>query len=217
MNHATREQLIAFETRVAQLWRDGQLPFLTHLCGGNEDRLIEIFSEIGEGDWIFSTHRSHYHALLAGMDPEHLLQEIRCGRSMFLFDAERRFFTSSILAGCCGIAAGVAHGIAQRSGPENVWCFLGDGAEENGHFAEAVMHACAHRLNLHFIIEDNDRQVDTTKGERRGGHHRGGTGFVMPWPESHVTRYAYKATFPHAGDGSPPGSITFKNLTPPRP
>ena len=65
MNHANREQLIAFEHRIKALWEEGELRYLLHLCGGNEDQLIEIFSRMKEGDWIFSTHRSHYHALHA--------------------------------------------------------------------------------------------------------------------------------------------------------
>ena len=46
----TKEELIAFEDHIGDLYMDNQLPFLFHLSGGNEDQLIEIFKDIKEGD-----------------------------------------------------------------------------------------------------------------------------------------------------------------------
>ena len=48
----TKNDLLDFENRIANLYRDCQLPFLFHLSGGNEDQLIEIFKEIKEGDYV---------------------------------------------------------------------------------------------------------------------------------------------------------------------
>jgi hypothetical protein len=56
--------LIEFEKKIAALWAAGELPFLTHLAGGNEAQLINIFNDIGPDDWVFASHRCHYHALL---------------------------------------------------------------------------------------------------------------------------------------------------------
>jgi len=140
MNHVTKQQLIDFEKEVEKHWEEGDLPYLIHLSGGNEDFLIDLFKEdIKDGDWIFSTHRNHHHALLSGVPADELMAHILSGNSMFVYDRSRNFFTSSILAGTCAIAAGVAYALKQ-SGSENwVYCFLGDGAEEQGHFYEAVM------------------------------------------------------------------------------
>lgn len=207
MKYHTKESLIAFESRVRELWEAGELPYLLHLCGGNEDQLIEIFTRIEPGDWVFSSHRNHYHALLSGMNPDRLEHLIRTGNSMFVFgstDDERarmpvNFLTSSVLAGTCCIAAGVAHRIKHewRKDPSSrvphVWCFLGDGAEDEGHFYEAVRFVDGHQLPCTFIIEDNDRSVDTSRADRRG-HGQ------MIWPEC-VHRYHYKPTYPHAGSG----------------
>lgn len=190
----TKHRLIAFESHVKELWEDGELPFLLHLCGGNEEQLIEIFREVKKGDWIFSTHRSHYHYLLAGGSEERLTQLIRHGRSMFVFDKEINFLTSSVLAGTCCIAAGVAFAIKEEGNERDnhVWCFLGDGAEEQGHFYEAVHFVAGNRLPCTFIIEDNDRSVDTNKADR--GH------YDISWPDC-VRRYHYTPTYPHAGSG----------------
>ena len=134
----TKSELIGFELRIKDIFEQGKLPYLLHLCGGNEDQLIDIFKNISPWDWIFSSHRSHYHYLLAGGDPAVLEQMIRDGRSMFVFDRKLNFYTSSILAGTCGIAAGVAASLKEQGSGRRVWCFLGDGAEDEGHFYEAV-------------------------------------------------------------------------------
>lgn len=195
----TPEYLIAFEEGIKSLWEAGELRYLLHLCGGNERELIDVFAQIIPGDFIFSTHRSHYHALLAGIPAEKLEATIRRGDSMFVFDREHRFLTSSVLAGTCGIAAGVAWAIKEAGGKEKVFCFVGDGAEDEGHFYEAVAMVAGHRLPCTFVIEDNDRSVDTNVFDRRGGRAEDWP-FKMRWPDC-VMRYSYKPTYPHAGSG----------------
>lgn len=190
--------LVAFENRIKSLWESGDLPSLIHLCGGNEEALILTFNQIRNTsgqNWIFSTHRTHYHALLAGHDPDALEQKIKDGRSMFVYSREHNFFCSAVLAGACGIAAGVA--LAMKNADEQgwVWCFIGDGGEENGHFYEAAMFVEGHALPCTFIIEDNDRSVDTPVLERRG---------IAPGLENLfkcVLRYRYTPIYPHAGSG----------------
>ena len=63
----TKEDLIQFEEKIVSLWENGKIKAPIHLSNGNEDELIEIFSHIGIDDYIFSTWRSHYHALLHGI------------------------------------------------------------------------------------------------------------------------------------------------------
>lgn len=197
----TKDELIEFEAKVAELWEAGELPYLIHLSGGNEDQLIEIFKEVKDGDWIFSTHRNHYHALLAGVPPHRLMRLIRHGDSMFVFDHERKFLSSAILAGHCGIAAGVAWALKAEGSPNKVWCFLGDGAFEEGHFFEAILFSDAHDLPIQFVIEDNDRAVEATKAERRPitAVHLASQ-YPLRISKGFIT--TYQPTYPHAGSGS---------------
>lgn len=208
MNHCTAEQLIAFEQKIVAHFAAGRLPFLIHLSGGNEGQLIDIFREVKPGDWVFSNHRSHYHYLLAGGSPERLESLIIDGRSMFAFDRSINFLTSSVLAGTACIAAGVGLALKQSGSSNRVWCFLGDGAEEQGHFYEAVSFVHWHDLPVNFIVEDNDRSVDTPRGARRPKT-------APEWPQwpACVRRYCYKPTFPHGGAGLPAGSVTFDPAT----
>ncbi len=215
----TANDLIAFENQIRIAWEAGELPSLIHLCGGNEAQLLEIFKEIKEGDFVFSTHRTHYHALLAGIEPELLIQRIKEGDSMFVYSRKHNFLCSAVLAGCCGIAAGVAwqikdeydgywrnedpsqgcvgfyyHGYLGNRVPR-VWCFIGDGGEEEGHFYEAAMFVEANNLPCTFIIEDNNRSVDTPRDARRGGAK--GLEHLFRC----VRRYHYAPSYPHAGSG----------------
>ena len=194
MTHKTKAELIAFEKRIQALFETGKLPFLMHLCGGNESQLIGIFRAIKPGDWIFSGHRSHYHYLLAGGSEEKLEKFIRTGNSMFVFDRELNFVTSSVLAGLTCAAAGVASVLKERGETHSVWCFIGDGGEDEGHFCEAVRYVEGHKLPCTFVIEDNDRSCDSTKAQRWG------SGADFAWPPC-VIRYHYTPTYPHGGTG----------------
>lgn len=250
MHTHTKESLIAFEDRIRAHWESGAVATQVHLCGGNEEQLLKIFADIRPGDWVFSTHRNHYHALLCGMPEAELEQAILDGRSMFSFRRAKdilheaneaqptkslqcadtpissfpslpsvqndrslmldgcHLVSTAILAGQCGIAAGVAWAMQWHHHPAGhlapkVWCFLGDGAEEEGHFYEAALWVESHNLPCTFIIEDNGYQMDTPKAERRAG---------AAWNPldkfNCVRRYTYTRTYPHAGTGTPIKPLT---------
>jgi len=191
MNYITKQGLINFENEIIQLYKDCKLPFLFHLSGGNEDKLIEIFKDIKEGDYVISNHRNHYHALLAGIPPEELKQKIIDGRSMFIYDRKRNFFTSAIIGGTPAIAAGIALALKRKGSSQKVWCFVGDGTEDSGHLFEAARYVSGFDLPCRFIVEDNNRSVCTPKNERWGNSCHP----IMP---PCVIRYQYDITYPHA-------------------
>lgn len=205
MKNITKEQLIEFENKMGVLFEDGELPFLLHFCGGNEDELIEIFSHIKEGDYILSTHRTHYHYLLAGGTPEDLEQKIKDGDSMFVFNRKLNFLSSSILAGNAGIAAGIALALKLKGSKQKVWCFIGDGAEAEGHFYEAVKFVESNKLPCIFVIEDNNRSVESSRIDRHDTYN-------ITWPKC-VIRYIYEPKYPHAGNGTKKW-IQFKDIKP---
>jgi len=187
----TKEELIAFEDRIGDLYMDNQLPFLFHLSGGNEEQLIDIFKDIKEGDYVISNHRNHYHALLHGIPPEELEQKIKDGRSMFVYDRERNFFLSAIIGGTPAIAAGVAWALKRKGSDQRVWCFVGDGTEDNGHLAEAVRYVDGFDLPCTFVIESNDRSCEATNEDRWGKTAH------PEWNSPNVIRYQYTCTYPH--------------------
>ena len=199
----TEEELIYCENEIALLWNSGNAPFLVHLSGGNEEQLTNIFKRIKAEDFIFSTHRSHYHYLLAGGTLDKLKELVLQNKSMFIFNKKLNFFTSSIVAGTPAIAAGMAQSIKMNGETKHVWCFVGDAAEDEGHFYEAVRFVDGFDLPCTFILEDNDRSVSSTKEQRRGKSS-------IEWPKC-VQKYEYKITYPHAGSGTK-NKIIFKDI-----
>ena len=187
----TKNDLLNFENHIADLYRDCQLPFLFHLSGGNEDQLIEIFKEIKEGDYVLATHRNHYHALLHGIPADVLSDRIKNGRSMFVYDRKRNFFTSAIIGGTAAIAAGIALALKRKGSDKKVWCFVGDGTEDSGHLFEAARYVHGFDLPCTFVIEDNNRSVCTNKTERWGKA-------LDPTFFPCVRKYYYDITWPHA-------------------
>ena len=110
-----KEELIDFESWVVETFNAGKLRSPVHLSGGNEEPVIEVFKQIKSNDWVFSTYRSHYHALLHGIDKEWLKQWILDNKSIHVMNKEHKFWTSAIVGGCLPIALGVALGIKLRS------------------------------------------------------------------------------------------------------
>ena len=188
----TPEELIAFEDRIGDLYLDNKLPFLFHLSGGNEEQLIEIFKDVKEGDYVISNHRSHYHALLHGIPADVLEDRILNGRSMFVYDRERNFFCSAIIGGTPAIAAGIALALKKKGSDQKVWCFIGDGTEDNGHLFEAARYVEGYDLPCTFVVEANDRSVESTNEERWGKTAH------FEWPFKCVKKYQYEITYPHA-------------------
>lgn len=188
----TKEELIAFEDHIGELYTDNKLPFLFHLSGGNEDQLIEIFKDIKEDDYVISNHRSHYHALLHGIEPEVLTQMILDGRSMFVYDRSKNFFCSAIIGGTPAIAVGIAWALKKKGSKQKVWCFIGDGTEDSGHTYEAVRYVDGFDLPCTFVIENNDRSVEASNSDRWG---KAGN---YTWNSPSVIKYSYDITYPHA-------------------
>ncbi len=184
------KELIQFEEEIADLFLDGKIRSPIHLNKGNEEELIELFDDVLEDDWVFSTHRSHYHALLKGIPKDWLRDEILAGRSMHINSREHKFFTSSIVAGVMPIALGVAMAIKRTGGTNRVWVFVGDMAYETGISHEVVKYATGFDLPITFVVEDNNLSVNTPTMETWG------LGFVQD-----VIRLPYERGYPHSGCG----------------
>lgn len=188
----TSAELQAFEAEVAEAFGAATIKGPVHLSGGNEDQLLEIFERIDRQDWVFSTYRSHYHALLHGIDPEWLMDEILAGRSMNIMSSEHLFFSSAIVGGCLPIAVGVAAALKRRGSERKVWCFCGDMAASIGSFHEAAKYSQRNNLPLEFVIEDNGMSCDSPTAECWGTD--------IPQPNMHY--YKYERAYPHVGVGT---------------
>jgi TPP-dependent pyruvate/acetoin dehydrogenase alpha subunit len=188
----TPQDLIEFENLIVEQWEAGKIRGPIHLSNGNEEQLIEIFKRISANDWVFSTWRSHYHALLHGISPVWITNEILDGKSITLCNIEEKFYSSAIVGGTLSIALGVAMGLKEKDSDEKVWCFLGDMSFESGIFYEVHKYARNFDLPLYFVVEDND--VSTyTPTEATWNKKK-----EIP---NDVIYYKYKSKYPHYGSG----------------
>ncbi len=188
----TKQELIDFETDIKNEFLAAKIRAPVHLSGGNEDQLIEIFKSIKPTDWVFSTHRSHYHALLHGIPKDWLKQEIMEGRSIHIFNKEHKFLSTAIVGGNCSIAVGVAMGAKMKQTGEHVWCFVGEMAAEMGIFHECHKYAIGHDLPITFVIEDNGLSTNTPTLETWG---------ISDCLYDKVLRYTYTRVYPHINCG----------------
>jgi TPP-dependent pyruvate/acetoin dehydrogenase alpha subunit len=193
----TAEQLVAFETDIAECFNSAQIKAPVHLYDGNEAQMISIFKNVQPNDWIFCTWRSHYQCLLKGVPPEQLKKEILEGKSITLCFPEYRIYSSAIVTGNIPIATGAALDIKRKGGKEHVWCFVGDMTSETGTFYENHKYSVNHDLPITFVVEDNGKSVctDTLKTWNMTE-----LSYAKPGIEK-IIYYKYETRYPHAGAG----------------
>ena len=180
----TASDLIAFEREVARRFEAKEILAPIHLCSDTQaEPLIEIFRDIKRTDWVLSTWRSHFAALLHGVPRDAVMAQILAGRSMSLHFPEYRFMTSAIMGGMLPIACGLA------AAGERVWCFVGDMCASTGAFRDAHRFASRNDLPVHFHIEDNRLSTNTPTADSWGLKHG----------ERRDTRYFYTRTTQHSG------------------
>lgn len=189
----SKQELIDFEDDIISHWENGEITGPIHLSNGNEEELIKIFQKIGVGDWVFSTWRSHYHALLHGVDPKYLKEKILEGKSITIIDKESKFYSSAIVTGILPIALGIAKAIKEKGTDEKIWCFIGDMTFETGVFYESYKYARNFELPIEFVIEDNNLSVHTPTDTTWNGKRD------VP---NDVVYYKYENGYPHHGTGA---------------
>ncbi len=193
----TAQDLIAFETEIADLFNAAKIRAPVHLYYGNEDKMIEIFRDVRPEDWVFCSWRSHYQCLLKGVPPEELKAEILAGHSISLCFPKQRVVSSAIVGGIIPIAVGAAMGIQRRGENGMVHCFAGEMTSETGIFHESVKYSYNHQLPIRFIVEDNGKSVCSDTRETWAQP-------VLTYESGEcplVTFYKYQTKYPHAGAG----------------
>tara|TARA_B100000959_G_scaffold128811_1_gene135144 strand:- start:4278 stop:4895 length:618 start_codon:yes stop_codon:yes gene_type:complete len=199
-----KQYLIDFETEVKERYEAGEITAPVHLSSNNEDQLIEIFKQVGKDDWVFSSWRNHYHALLHGIPRDTLMDMIVRGKSMSVYSANPKFYSSAIVGGIIPIALGAAKALKMkqddtlnknyyRDNERKVWCFIGDMTFESGIFHESYKYAKNFELPIQFVVEDNNLSTNTPVDETWGGKQD------IP---SDVIYYKYKSDYPHHGTGN---------------
>lgn len=197
MTEWTIDKLVGFESKIADLFNNGEIKAPVHLSDGSESAVIDVFKDVRSEDWVFCSWRSHYQALLKGVPAETVEAEIREGRSISLCFPEYRFFSSAIVGGQIPMATGVALSLKRNQESGHVWCFIGDMTSETGIAQTALRYAENHDLPMTFVIEDNGLSVLTdTRVVWKSN--------TLRFEEHSSTKaiyYKYTSKYPHAGAG----------------
>ena len=191
-NKEIKNKLIAFENKVKKIYEKGDIKAPIHLSGNNEDQLIKIFKKIKKNDWVLSSWRNHYHALLKGIPEKDLMSQIKKGRSMFISSKKHKFYASSIVGGILPIAVGIALALKKNKSKFKVWVFIGDMTFETGVFHECYKYSKNFKLPIKFVVEDNNLSTNSPTDKVWGGKLK---------KSKEIIGYKYTNKYPHHGTG----------------
>ena len=136
-----------------------------HVYIGQEATGTAACATLRPDDFVFTTHRNHGHVLAKGGDPGRVLAEIigrsggyaagRAGTFHVALPERGIPHTSAIVGGCLPLAAGAAYACQIKQSGQATVVFFGDGAMEEGVFAETLNMAQLWRLPVIFCMENN--------------------------------------------------------------
>jgi acetoin:2,6-dichlorophenolindophenol oxidoreductase subunit alpha len=181
-----------FEERVHKEFATGQIPGFVHLYAGEEASAVGVCMQLGDADFIASTHRGHGHAIAKGCDVGGMMKEIfgrqggLCkgkGGSMHIADIGKGMLgANGIVGGGPPLACGAALAARVKKNRNVAVAFFGDGAFNQGTTLEAMNLASVYRLPVFFVLEDNGYAESTASSWSIGGHNpvRRAEGFGIP-------------------------------------
>ena len=155
----------AFEERVDQLYVMGKTYGTLHLSIGQEATNVGALAALVPGDYFFSHHRGHGHALAWTDDPNRVLADILgkatgfskgYGGTMHMADVESGFLGGNgIVGGGLPMSVGVGLSIQVRETSQVCLVFFGDGAANEGAFHETLNMASIWDLPVIYLCENN--------------------------------------------------------------
>lgn len=180
-----------FEDRVHEEFSTGKIPGFVHLYAGEEASAVGVCMNLGDKDYIASTHRGHGHCIAKGCDVEAMMKEIYgrkdglCGGkggSMHIADLSKGMMGANGIVGggpplICGAALS-----AKTLGTGGVAiAFVGDGGSNQGTTLESFNLAKVWNLPAIFVVEDNGYAESTASAWSVGGSQvKRAEGFGMP-------------------------------------
>src|SRR4051794_1263087 len=155
----------AFETRVAELYRDGEIPGFVHVSLGQEAVAAGVGTALQEGDYLATTHRGHGHCLARGVDVDRMMAELFAradgicggkGGSMHIADPARGVLGANAIVGASmPLAVGAALSSKLLRQGRVAVAFFGEGAVNQGAFHEALNLAAVWDAPVLFVCENN--------------------------------------------------------------
>ena len=162
------------ELKIVEVYMSDIMQCPVHLSVGQESIAAAVCAHLRPGDPKIGTHRSHALYLANGGSLEGLFGELLgrvcgcsggLGGSMHLVDLQHGLSgTTSIVGGALPIVVGL--GMTLNS-PDLAMVLFGDGAADQGVFAESLNFAQLKKLPVLFVCENNRYSVYTPHRSRR--------------------------------------------------
>lgn len=217
-----------FEEKSDELYKEGLVTGSLHLYIG-EEAIGAVAMHLREaGDLFTSTHRGVGHTVLCGSDVGRIMAELfgkatglsgGKGGSMHMFDhAHGLLGTNGIVGGGTSLACGAGITLKLVNHTDRVvFCFLGEGACNEGVTHESMNLAAVWKLPVIFIVENNGYEVFTTAQESCAVQDMAvrAAGYAMPGEivdgnDVLALEAAYTKAIAHARQGGGPSLIEAK-------
>jgi TPP-dependent pyruvate/acetoin dehydrogenase alpha subunit len=166
------------EEEVARVYPSDKIKSPVHLSIGQEAASVGVCASLQPRDIVFGTYRGHALYLAKGGDMKRMVAELYgkatgCthgkGGSMHLIAVEAGMMgTSAVVGTTIPNAVGYAYAFKCRREAALVVSFFGDGATEEGVFAESLNFAVLKRLPIIFVCENNGYAIHTPQYRRQG-------------------------------------------------
>lgn len=180
-----------FEDRVHEEFASGKIPGFVHLYAGEEASAVGVCMNLGDNDYIASTHRGHGHCIAKDCDVEAMMKEIYgrgdgiCGGkggSMHIADLSKGMMgANGIVGGGPPLVCGAALSAKTLGTGGVAVAFVGDGGSNQGTTLESYNLAKVWNLPAVFVIEDNGYAESTASAWSVGGSQvKRAEGFGIP-------------------------------------
>lgn len=163
--YASMSLVRSFETSVAELYRDGEIPGFVHTSLGQEAVAAGVCGALRDDDYIATTHRGHGHVVAKGADVDGMMAELFAkatglcsgkGGSMHVADPARGILGANAIVGASMPLATGAGLSSKLLGQDRVAvAFFGDGAVNQGTFHESLNMCAIWNLPVIFACENN--------------------------------------------------------------
>ena len=154
-----------FEEQATEFFLNGQIRGSFHPCIGQEGTAVGAVAALRRDDYMTCTYRGHGHAIAKGLDPKEAMAELLgkrtgCskgkGGSMHFTDPSVGLLGENAIVGAgVPIAVGAALTAQMDRTGRVAMTFFGDGAVNQGAFAEALNLAAIWKLPVVFFCENN--------------------------------------------------------------
>ena len=161
-----------FEEKAGQLYGMGLIGGFCHLYIGQEAVVVGLQACAGAKDSVVTSYRDHGHMLACGMDAKGVMAELTGridgyskgkGGSMHMFSREKNFFGGHGIVGAqVPIGTGLAFAHKYQNDGGITFCYLGDGAVNQGQVYESFNIASLWGLPIVYVIENNRYAMGTS-------------------------------------------------------